>query len=247
MMLSRFARAVSRRPIVTSFYRPQLAPMAALGIRSFHASSVALDDLPYHLVVGLPALSPTMESGALAEWYVSEGDAISAGDAVAKIETDKASIDFEAQDDVYVAKLLLSAGDGADLPVGTPIMITVEDEADVAAFKDYVHTAQAAPASSAPSPPTPSREPTKEATPPSPPPVEAPIAASPETEPPAAVPPTPAPAAPVAASGDGQSTTIPWARPTASGAALENFLNKQQMAYIKLYGTTGQKAAKAND
>lgn len=53
-------------------------------------------DLPYHLVVGLPALSPTMESGVLAEWYLSEGDSFAAGDAVAKIETDKASMDFEA-------------------------------------------------------------------------------------------------------------------------------------------------------
>jgi len=54
------------------------------------------DDLPYHLVVGLPALSPTMESGVLAEWYLKEGESFSAGDALAKIETDKASMDFEA-------------------------------------------------------------------------------------------------------------------------------------------------------
>ena len=71
-------------------------------------------DLPYHLVVGLPALSPTMESGALAEWYVKEGDSFSAGDGLAKIETDKASMDFEAQDDGYVAKILVEAGQGND-------------------------------------------------------------------------------------------------------------------------------------
>ena len=94
--------------------------------------------LPYHLVVGMPALSPTMESGSLAEWYVGAGDAFTAGDALAKIETDKASIDFEAQDDGYVAKLLQTAGDGNDIKVGVPIMVTVEEEEDVAAFRDYV-------------------------------------------------------------------------------------------------------------
>ena len=70
--------------------------------------------MPYHLVVGLPALSPTMESGALAEWYVKEGDFFRAGDGLAKIETDKAAMDFEAQDDGYVAKILVAAGQGQD-------------------------------------------------------------------------------------------------------------------------------------
>ena len=50
------------------------------------------DDLPYHLVVGMPALSPTMEAGTIAEWNVAEGDAFAAGDSVAEIETDKATI-----------------------------------------------------------------------------------------------------------------------------------------------------------
>jgi hypothetical protein len=59
-------------------------------------------DLPYHIVVGMPALSPTMETGVLAEWYLSEGSSFIAGEAIAKIETDKASIDFEAQDDGFV-------------------------------------------------------------------------------------------------------------------------------------------------
>ena len=50
------------------------------------------DDLPYHLVVGMPALSPTMEAGTIAEWNVQEGEAFAAGDSVAEIETDKATI-----------------------------------------------------------------------------------------------------------------------------------------------------------
>jgi len=83
--------------------------------RTFVSRTLALqDDLPYHLVMGLPALSPTMDSGALAEWYVQEGDSFAAGDALAKIETDKAAMDFEAQDDGFVAKILVEAGQGND-------------------------------------------------------------------------------------------------------------------------------------
>lgn len=81
--------------------------------QSFSSASSS-SDLPYHLVVGLPALSPTMESGTLAEWYLKEGDYFAAGEAIAKIETDKAAMDFEAQDDGFVAKILVSAGQGND-------------------------------------------------------------------------------------------------------------------------------------
>jgi pyruvate carboxylase len=83
--------------------------------RTLVSRTLALrQDLPYHLVVGLPALSPTMDSGALAEWYLQEGDSFAAGEAIAKIETDKAAMDFEAQDDGFVAKILVAAGQGND-------------------------------------------------------------------------------------------------------------------------------------
>lgn len=69
---------------VRSFIRPT----ATLFSRRYISRTAALyDDLPYHLVVGLPALSPTMDQGTLSEWYVKEGDSFSAGDAIAKIET----------------------------------------------------------------------------------------------------------------------------------------------------------------
>jgi pyruvate dehydrogenase E2 component (dihydrolipoamide acetyltransferase) len=55
----------------------------------------------------MPALSPTMETGVLSEWFVEEGSEFSAGQSLAKIETDKASIDFEAQDDGFIGKLNL--------------------------------------------------------------------------------------------------------------------------------------------
>ena len=98
--------------------------------RNFSRSAILSDDdLPYHIVVGMPALSPTMETGTLSEWYVEEGSGFSAGESIAKIETDKASIDFEAQDDGFIAKILMDPGT-EDIEVGVPIMVTVEEEED---------------------------------------------------------------------------------------------------------------------
>ena len=84
-----------------------------------------------------------MEAGTIASWKVNEGESFGAGDSLAEIETDKATIDFEAQDDGVVAKILVEAGSG-EITVGVPIMVTVEDEADVAAFKDFVVDTDAA-------------------------------------------------------------------------------------------------------
>ena len=72
--------------------------------------------LPSHDVVGLPALSPTMEQGTIAKWNVEEGAAFGAGDVICEIETDKATVDFEAQDDGVLAKYLQPAG--AEVAVG---------------------------------------------------------------------------------------------------------------------------------
>jgi len=198
------------------------------------------DDLPYHIVMGMPALSPTMESGVLAEWYVKEGDSFVAGDALAKIETDKASIDFEAQDDGYVAKLFVEAGGaGEDIKVGTPIMVTVEEADDVGAFANFAPPAvEAAPAAkeaaAAPTPP-PAAAAAAAATPPPPPPPKveaAPVAPPP---PPAAA---AAAAAPVAAAP--APVSAGWGRMATTSSPLIKTLRKEQQAYIDKYGTTGQ-------
>jgi len=83
----------------------------------------------------MPALSPTMEEGTLSRWLVKEGDSVSSGDLLAEIETDKATMEFEAIDDGIVTKLLVAAGtDG--VKVGTVIaMIQGEDEDATAAPK----------------------------------------------------------------------------------------------------------------
>eukprot|EP00529_Nitzschia_sp_RCC80_P021717 CAMPEP_0113492214 /NCGR_PEP_ID=MMETSP0014_2-20120614/27957_1 /TAXON_ID=2857 /ORGANISM="Nitzschia sp." /LENGTH=389 /DNA_ID=CAMNT_0000386031 /DNA_START=66 /DNA_END=1231 /DNA_ORIENTATION=- /assembly_acc=CAM_ASM_000159 len=91
---------------------------------------------PPHEVVGLPALSPTMEAGTIASWNKEEGESFGAGEVICSIETDKATVDFEAQDDGVIAKILIPAGPD-EISVGVPIMVTVEEEDDVAAFKDF--------------------------------------------------------------------------------------------------------------
>ena len=58
----------------------------------------------------MPALSPTMEEGTLAKWLVKEGDTVTSGDVIAEIETDKATMEFEAVDEGVVLKILVSEG-----------------------------------------------------------------------------------------------------------------------------------------
>src|SRR5438045_9130423 len=70
----------------------------------------------------MPALSPTMEEGTLAKWLVKEGDDVKSGDILAEIETDKATMEFEAVDEGKIAKILVPEGtDG--VKVGQPIAI----------------------------------------------------------------------------------------------------------------------------
>ena len=58
----------------------------------------------------MPALSPTMEEGTLAKWMVKEGDNVQSGDIMAEIETDKATMEFEAVDEGIIGKILISEG-----------------------------------------------------------------------------------------------------------------------------------------
>ena len=64
----------------------------------------------------MPALSPTMEEGKLAKWHVKEGDVVKAGDILAEIETDKATMEFESIDAGRIAKLLVPEGAEAGCP-----------------------------------------------------------------------------------------------------------------------------------
>uniref|UniRef100_M4C0N1 Dihydrolipoamide acetyltransferase component of pyruvate dehydrogenase complex n=1 Tax=Hyaloperonospora arabidopsidis (strain Emoy2) TaxID=559515 RepID=M4C0N1_HYAAE len=74
----------------------------------------------------MPSLSPTMETGSLSSWIKKEGDQVSAGDVLCQVETDKAVVDYEVQDDAVVAKIVCPEGT-ADLPIGALLAYTVED------------------------------------------------------------------------------------------------------------------------
>ncbi|WP_226621668.1 pyruvate dehydrogenase complex E1 component subunit beta [Alloyangia pacifica] len=74
----------------------------------------------------MPALSPTMEEGTLAKWLVKEGDTVSSGDILAEIETDKATMEFEAVDEGIVGKILIEEGTEG-VKVNTPIAVLIEE------------------------------------------------------------------------------------------------------------------------
>ena len=74
----------------------------------------------------MPALSPTMEEGTLAKWLVKEGDTVSSGDLLAEIETDKATMEFEAVDEGIIGKILVAEG-SEHVAVNTAIAILIEE------------------------------------------------------------------------------------------------------------------------
>ena len=196
-------------------------------------------DLPYHILVGMPALSPTMESGTISKWNVAEGDAFSAGDSLAVIETDKASMDFVAQDDGVVARWLVSAGT-ENVSVGAAIMVTVEDAADVGAFVNFAPGVAAATPVAAPAAaptPTPAAVVAVTPAPPVPPPVIIAAAAVPTIPTAAAAPIVAAPPAP--ASRANSLSGSEWGRLAAKKSPLAKMMATKQREYVEKYGSTG--------
>jgi len=82
--------------------------------------------------IQMPALSPTMEEGTLSKWLVKEGDSVSSGDLLAEIETDKATMEFEAVDEGIIGKILVAEGTD-NVKVGTVIAVLVEEGEEVPA------------------------------------------------------------------------------------------------------------------
>lgn len=83
---------------------------------------------------GMPAMSPTMERGGVVDWKFKAGDTFSAGDVLLEVETDKATIDVEAQDDGKLAKILKENG-AKDIPVGEPIAYIADVDDDLATLE----------------------------------------------------------------------------------------------------------------
>ena len=130
---STFARATVD---ASSRARAARAALDASARARFASSS---STLPEHVVLPMPALSPTMERGGIARWHRAIGDEIKAGDAIADVETDKATMAMEATDDGYLAAILVPEG-ATDVEVGTPVCVMCEEASAVAAFKDYKAT-----------------------------------------------------------------------------------------------------------
>lgn len=106
--------------------------------------------------IKMPALSPTMEEGKLAKWLVKEGDTVNSGDIMAEIETDKATMEFEAVDEGVVGKILVAEGTEG-VKVGTVIAVIAGEGEDVSAVaaapaKAAAPAPAAAPAVAAPAP-----------------------------------------------------------------------------------------------
>ena len=80
----------------------------------------------------MPALSPTMTEGNLAKWLKKEGDSVKSGDILAEIETDKATMEFEAVDEGKIGKILVPEG-SEGVKVNTPIAVMLEDGESAAA------------------------------------------------------------------------------------------------------------------
>ena len=91
----------------------------------------------------MPALSPTMTEGTLAKWIKKEGDKIKAGEVIAEIETDKATMEVEAVDEGVLGKILVAAGT-ANVAVNAPIALILEDGEDASALSAAPSTPSAA-------------------------------------------------------------------------------------------------------
>ncbi len=92
----------------------------------------------------MPALSPTMEEGTLAKWLVKEGDTIESGMILAEIETDKATMEFEAVDEGVMGKILIAEGT-EEVAVNTAIAVLLEEGEDASAIPVATAGAEAAP------------------------------------------------------------------------------------------------------
>lgn len=100
------------------------------------ARAYATQKFPSHAVVPMPALSPTMTRGGIVKWHAAVGAKIASGDALADVETDKATMVMEATEDGYLAAILVKEG-SVDVEVGRAVCVIAEEERDVGAFSSY--------------------------------------------------------------------------------------------------------------
>jgi len=107
------------------------------------AAASAAPDVPF-TQIDMPALSSTMKEGKVVSWLKNEGDAISPGDAIMVVESDKADMDVEAFEEGYLAAIVTPEGEST--AVGTPVALIAENEADISVLQTYAATLSGAPA-----------------------------------------------------------------------------------------------------
>ncbi|XP_004250012.1 dihydrolipoyllysine-residue acetyltransferase component 1 of pyruvate dehydrogenase complex, mitochondrial isoform X2 [Solanum lycopersicum] len=107
------------------------------GATEVSPANISSSELPPHLILDMPALSPTMNQGNIFKWRKKEGDKIEVGDVLCEIETDKATLEHESLEEGFLAKILAPEG-SKDVAVGQPIAIMVEDENDIEAVRTSI-------------------------------------------------------------------------------------------------------------
>ncbi|CAL9007667.1 unnamed protein product [Prunus brigantina] len=112
------------------------------GVQDKSSVGINTSELPPHILIEMPALSPTMSQGNIAKWKKKEGDKIEVGDVICEIETDKATVEFECLEEGYLAQILAPEG-SKDIAVGQAIAVTVEDAADLEIVKNAVFSGSA--------------------------------------------------------------------------------------------------------
>ncbi|EPS27210.1 Dihydrolipoyllysine-residue acetyltransferase component of pyruvate dehydrogenase complex [Penicillium oxalicum] len=133
MFMSRGAASLRRPQVSYKFQEVIQSQLPALASLSrFYASK----SFPPHTIISMPALSPTMTAGNIGVWQKKAGDSLQPGDVLVEIETDKAQMDFEFQEEGVLAKVLKDSGE-KDVAVGSPIAVLVEEGADVSSFESF--------------------------------------------------------------------------------------------------------------
>jgi pyruvate dehydrogenase E2 component (dihydrolipoamide acetyltransferase) len=171
-----------------------------------------------------------MEVGSIAKWCVKEGEKFEAGQALAEVETDKATVTLDATDEGFIAKILVGQG---EIKVGAPLLITVDEQEHIAAFASYVAAAAPAPVAAPAKPAAPA------------------VAAAPPAPKAAAVAPAsvsaPAPGPARVAPGDSLPVSViasvSWSGSKFRGGAVGIRLAKEQNAYASKWGFGGYSPA----
>jgi len=158
--ISRYSHLIRSKILIPNLKN---APISSLQVdKQLRGALRFYSSYPPHTVINMPALSPTMTQGNIGTWQKQVGDEIQAGDVLVEIETDKAQMDFECQEEGFLAKILVDTG-SKEIPVNEPIAILVEDKDNISKFENFKPSAKAEePAKSEPAP-------QKEAPPPPPP------------------------------------------------------------------------------